>query len=849
VEVARQQAAAGAHVLDLSVDYVGRDGVQDMSRVTAALATASTLPVMVDSTSPAVIQAALEHLGGRCIVNSVNFEDGDKPGSRFDQVARLAREHGAAVVALTIDENGQARTAAKKVAVAKRLVNRLTQDYGFALADIIIDPLTFPVGTGQAETRGDAFETLQAVGLLRELYPSVHLMLGISNVSFGLAPAARVVLNSEFLDEATRRGLDVAIVRPGGIAPLDRFDTDAVNAALNLVLNRRWEGYDPLFALIDACEGAAGASAPAGPALAELPLPERLEQRVLQGARAGLDTDLDAALASGLTALGIVDRHLLKAMAQVGERFGSGRMQLPFVLQSAEVMKAAVAHLEPHLKTGAGQHKGTIVLATVAGDVHDIGKNLVDIVLSNNGYRVINLGIKQPIGQILAAAQEHQADAIGLSGLLVKSTQVMRQNLAEMQVQGVADRWPVLLGGAALTRRFVEETLAPEFSGQVYYARDAFEALAILGGGGGRGAGPAAKVPDAVHVTGSRPAAPMPDAARAAEDKPTAPTAASAEAQASAEPPDAAVSAQGAGETSPAATASVHKVQAPASVPANGGAGSEAPVSASSGADPTPSPSSVAEAPVPKPPFWDARLAHGIELEELLPFLDKRSLFEARWGLKAGTSGKTTAELAETDGEPRLQALLERIEAEGLARPRVAWGYFPAFRRGDAIVLYVPERHGIVAAQLSFPRQPEGRRRCLADYIRADTQDVLALQLVTLGPGLATAAQELFQTGRYRDYLELHGLAAELTEALAEGWHQRIRQELGLPAGQGRRFSLGYPACPDLEARRDIMRLLHGRALQVELTPTCMLVPEQSTDALVFHHPEATYFSVREAAA
>jgi 5-methyltetrahydrofolate--homocysteine methyltransferase len=774
VQVARDQAAAGAHVLDLSVDYVGRDGVADMARVAAALATASTLPVMIDSTSPAVVQAALEHLGGRCLVNSVNFEDGDKPGSRFDQVARLARQHGAAVVGLTIDENGQARTAEKKVSVAKRLIRRLVDDYDFALSDIVIDPLTFPIGTGQAEARGDAMETLRAVGMLREQYPDVHLMLGVSNVSFGLAPAARVVLNSEFLDEATRRGLDVAIVRPGGIAPLDRFDTEALNAALNLVLNRRWEGYDPLFALIEACSGPDGgpSAGAAVPSLAGLPLLERIEQRVIQGARAGLEGDLDAALADGVSDMELVDRHLLTAMAEVGERFGAGRMQLPFVLQSAEVMKAAVAHLEPQLKTGAGEPKGTIVLATVAGDVHDIGKNLVDIVLTNNGYRVVNLGIKQPIGQILAAAEQHGADAIGLSGLLVKSTQVMRQNLAEMEVQGVAARWPVLLGGAALTRSFVTDTLAPEFSGRVYYAKDAFEALTILSGGATAG-----------------------------------------------------------GVTQRPGRSASATLPAPAATPADG--------APSAGVE------TLAEAPVPTPPFWGARQAGAIELDEYLPYLDKRTLFEARWGLKAGTGERTVAQLAETEGEPHLRALLEQVRADGLAQSRVAWGYFPARRQGDAVVVFAPDGSGAEVARFSFPRQPGGRRRCLADYVRADRDDVLALQLVTMGPRFGAAAQDLFQAGRYRDYLELHGLSVELTEALAEAWHRRIRAELGLPEGQGRRYSLGYPACPDLAGRRDIMRLLDGAALGLELTETLLLEPEQSTDALVFHHPEATYFSVR----
>ncbi|MDR2348397.1 MAG: dihydropteroate synthase, partial [Bifidobacteriaceae bacterium] len=447
VQIGRDQAAAGAHILDLSVDYVGRDSAADMDALAGALATASTLPIMVDSTDPAVIRAALERLGGRCVVNSVNFEDPE----RYEAIAALALEHGAALVALTIDESGQARTADAKVAVARRLIEDLASR-GVALEDIIVDPLTFPVGTGQEETRRDALETIEALRRLRAEFPPLHLMLGVSNVSFGLAPAARVVLNSVFLAEAQQAGLDAAIVRPGGILPLDRLDPAAVGFARDLVFDRRREGYDPLLALLEATAGA-GAVAAAGPALDSLPVLERLAERLVTGNRVGLGQDLDQALAAGTGPLEIINEHLLPAMKRVGELFGAGRMQLPFVLQSAEVMKAAVAHLQPLMASQAVESRGTVVLATVAGDVHDIGKNLVDIVLSNNGYTVRNIGIKQSIGQILAAARDSRADAIGMSGLLVKSTQVMRQNLAEMTLQGVAGRWPVFLGGAALTRR------------------------------------------------------------------------------------------------------------------------------------------------------------------------------------------------------------------------------------------------------------------------------------------------------------------------------------------------------------------------------------------------------------
>ncbi|MDR2379149.1 MAG: dihydropteroate synthase, partial [Bifidobacteriaceae bacterium] len=575
VQLARDQSAAGAQVADLSVDYVGRDGPADMARLAGALATASTLPIMIDSTDPAVIRAALERLGGRSVINSVNFEDPE----RFEAVAGLAVEHGAAVVALTIDESGQARTADAKVALARRLIAELGRR-GVATADVIVDPLTFPIATGQDETRRDGLETLTAIGRLRAEFPEVHLILGVSNVSFGLAPAARVVVNSVFLDQAVKAGLDAAIIRPGGIWPLDRLDPTAVAIAEDLVFDRRRDGYDPLTALIAATAGES--AAPKRPALADLPVAERLRERLITGNRAGLAGDLAAALAEGFKPLEIVNDHLLPAMAEVGELFGQGRTQLPFVLQSAEVMKAAVAFLEPRMARDEIGSRGTVVLATVAGDVHDIGKNLVDIVLSNNGYTVCNLGVKQPIERMLAAAEATGADAIGMSGLLVKSTQVMRQNLAEMTTREVSGRWPVILGGAALTRRFVEDELAAEFPGRLRYAKDAFESLRILnqwlaqpdGPDGPDGsAGAVGQTAGSESRTRSGPATRSKPAARSG----------------------------------------------PPGDPPGGPPGER-----------------LRRAAIPVPPFWGARRAKGIPLADYLPYLDKRALFEARCGLKAG---------------------------------------------------------------------------------------------------------------------------------------------------------------------------------------------------------------------
>ncbi len=481
VEIARQQTRDGAHLLDLCVDYVGRDGVADMKELAGRLATAATLPLVLDSTEPEVIAAGLELLGGRAVVNSVNYEDGDGPQSRIARMMPLVKEHGAAVIALTIDERGQARTADWKASVATRLIEDLTGNWGMQTCDIIVDCLTFPVATGQEETRRDAIETIEAIREVKRRHPDVQTTLGVSNVSFGLNPAARAVLNSVFLDECVRAGLDSAIVHASRIMPIARIPDEQLQTALDLIYDRRHDGYDPLTRLLELFEGVDAAAVKASRAaeLLGLPLWERLKRRIIDGERVGLEADLDEAL-TRRPALEIVNDVLLDGMKTVGERFASGQMQLPFVLQSAEVMKASVGYLEPHMERTDEAGKGTIVLATVRGDVHDIGKNLVDIILSNNGYDVVNIGIKQPISAIVTAAEEHDADVIGMSGLLVKSTVVMRDNLTELNSRGQAGRWPVLLGGAALTRSYVEQDLAALFDGEVRYARDAFEGLRLM---------------------------------------------------------------------------------------------------------------------------------------------------------------------------------------------------------------------------------------------------------------------------------------------------------------------------------------------------------------------------------
>ncbi|MFF8999525.1 methionine synthase [Streptomyces achromogenes] len=794
VEMAREQIREGAHMLDLCVDYVGRDGVADMEELAGRFATASTLPIVLDSTEVDVIRAGLEKLGGRAVINSVNYEDGDGPDSRFTQVTRLAREHGAALIALTIDEEGQARTPEKKVEIAERLIADLTGNWGIREEDILIDTLTFTICTGQEESRKDGIATIEAIRELKRRHPAVQTTLGLSNISFGLNPAARILLNSVFLDECVKAGLDSAIVHASKILPIARFSEEEVTTALDLIYDRRSEGYDPLQKLMQLFEGATAKSLKAGKAeeLAALPLEERLKRRIIDGERNGLEADLDAALADR-PALDIVNDTLLDGMKVVGELFGSGQMQLPFVLQSAEVMKAAVAYLEPHMEKSDSEGKGTIVLATVRGDVHDIGKNLVDIILSNNGYNVVNLGIKQPVSAILEAAEEHRADVIGMSGLLVKSTVIMKENLEELNQRGLATRFPVILGGAALTRAYVEQDLHEVYEGEVRYARDAFEGLHLMDAliGVKRGV-PGAKLPELrqrrVRAT----------ATVQAEEKPE----------------------QGAVRSDVAT-----------------------------------------DNPVPAPPFWDTRIVKGIQLKEYASWLDEGALFKGQWGLKQARTGEgpTYEELVESEGQPRLRGLLDRLQTDNLLEAAVVYGYFPCVSKDDDLIIL--DEHGNERTRFTFPRQRRGRRLCLADFFRPQESgetDVVGFQVVTVGSRIGEETAKLFEANAYRDYLELHGLSVQLAEALAEYWHARVRAELGFggedPADmqdmfalkyRGARFSLGYGACPDLEDRAKIADLLQPERIGVHLSEEFQLHPEQSTDAIVIHHPEAKYFNAR----
>ncbi|WP_164204708.1 methionine synthase [[Micrococcus luteus] ATCC 49442] len=824
VDIAREQVRVGAHLLDVCIDYVGRDGVADIKEVVSRFASASTLPLVIDSTEPPVLRAGLELIGGRPVVNSVNYEDGDGPDSRFARIMPLVKEHGTAVIALTIDEQGQARTTEGKVAIASRLVDALVGEWGMRVEDIIVDALTFPIATGQEETRRDGIETIEAIRQITAKYPGINTTLGVSNVSFGLNPAARMALNSVFLHEAVQAGLTSGIIDAAKIVPLASLPEEQRKVALDLVYDRREydaDGnvtYDPLNIMLDMFAGVDTAALKDQRAaeLAALPTGERLQRRIIDGEGKGLEEDLDLARSEGMTPLGIINDQLLEGMKVVGERFGAGEMQLPFVLQSAEVMKNAVALLEPHMEKSDASGKGTMVIATVRGDVHDIGKNLVDIILTNNGYKVINIGIKQGIAEIMAAAEEHNADVIGMSGLLVKSTVVMKENLAELQSRGLAKKWPIVLGGAALTRAYVEQDLAEQFEGTVRYAKDAFEGLALM--------------------------EPLVQVARGADP---------------------------AAVGLPPLKKRIHKggpkftVTEPEAMPGRSDV--------------------AADNHVPSPPFWGTRIVRGVSLHDYSTFLDERATFMGQWGLKPGRGddGASYEELVEREGRPRLRYWLDRILGESMLDASVAYGYFPVVSEGEQVVVlhHGEDRDGVLGTpgllapdggsggpigtdrlRFNFPRQRRDRHLCLADFVRSRESgqiDVLPVQLVTAGSKIEEVTSELFAGNHYRDYYELNGLVMQLTEALAEFWHARIRSELGFASEEpkdkaglfkldyrGARFSLGYPACPDMEDRRKVTELLKPERMGVVLSDELMLHPEQSTDAFVFHHPEAKYFKV-----
>jgi 5-methyltetrahydrofolate--homocysteine methyltransferase len=795
VEIGRAQVKEGSHALDLCTAFVGRDEVADMSAVVRRMRGAVNAPLVIDSTEYPVLEAALELYGGKPIINSINFEDGEAAAA---QRLALARRFGAAVIALTIDEAGMAKEAARKFAIARRLHDFACGRYGLPPADLLLDPLTFTICTGNEEDRRLGIETLEAIEQIAAALPECQIILGLSNISFGLAPAARHVLNSVFLDHALRRGLTGAIVHFSRIVPLHRIPPEEVRIAEDLIFDRRRPGYDPLTAFISLFQD----RTPAESARQERPetLEERLARRIVDGDRQGLEADLDRAL-ERYSPLDIINTILLEGMKTVGELFGSGKMQLPFVLQSAETMKAAVGYLEPKMERVAGQEKGTIVLATVRGDVHDIGKNLVDIILTNNGYRVVNLGIKQPLSAILAAAAAHRADAIGMSGLLVKSTAVMRENLEEMSRQGL--QIPVLLGGAALTRRYVEEDCVKAYAaGRVAYARDAFDGLALMDKiVSGRFDAYLAEIREK-------------NAARPAGNRRRLGHAAAAQ------------------TVRPVDHDEIRLRRAEL----------------------------TRGLPVPVPPFWGARIIARVPPQAILPYLNERMLYQFHWGYrKDGRSLEAYMEWARAELRPILKRIFDAAVAEGILVPQAAYGYWKCAAEGNDVILF-DETGRRELARFSFPRQNREGGLCIADFFRDiddPERDVIALQVVTIGSRASEAAREWFAANRYQDYLYLHGLSVEMAEALAEYVHKRIRGELGFAAEEARdpeamlaqgyrgsRYSFGYPACPNLADQRQLLALVKAAEIGVSLSEEDQLEPEQSTSAIVVHHPQAKYFSV-----
>jgi 5-methyltetrahydrofolate--homocysteine methyltransferase len=814
VSLAKEQEREGAHILDVNVDFVGRDGERDMHELAFRLATNIKIPLMLDSTEWQKMEAGLEHAGGKCILNSTNYEDGEP---RFAKVLELAKQFGAGVVIGTIDEQGMARTAEGKLEIARRAYQQATEKYGIPAHDIFFDPLALPISTGIEEDRRNAAETIRALRLIKAELPGCFTILGVSNISFGLSPASRVVLNSVFLHDAVEAGLDAAIVNASKIVPLNRIPERQSEVARQLIYDeRRFEGdictYDPLAEFTKMFEGVTSRSAKKD--TSDLPVEERLKRHIIDGEKIGLEDNLRLALGK-YSPLDVINTILLDGMKVVGDLFGSGQMQLPFVLQSAEAMKAAVRFLEPLMeKKGGATEKGTMVLATVKGDVHDIGKNLVDIILTNNGYKVVNLGIKQPIDNILRASEENRADAIGMSGLLVKSTLIMKENLEIMNERGISV--PVVLGGAALTRRYVEDDLCATYNGTLFYAKDAFDGLHTMD-----------------RLTGST----------------QSDEAASAKATASAS-----------GNGSQPSDETEDLVGEDAKLGLRKGARPRAVVHIIGDTTHTTRSDVRADAPIPRAPFYGSRVVEEIPLDDVFAYINETALFKGQWQFKAGKrSAEEYRAFTASHVRPVYDELKERATREKLLTPRVVYGYFPCQSSGNDLIIYHDDEK-TERLRFTFPRQPAGKRLCLADYFASRESgrvDVAAFHLVTMGRRASLYSQELFKADNYSDYLFFHGLSVEAAEALAELWHKRIREELGIAdrdakdinklfhqGYQGSRFSFGYPACPNLEDQAKLFELLDPSRIDVELTEEFQLDPEQSTSAIIVHHEEAKYFSI-----
>jgi 5-methyltetrahydrofolate--homocysteine methyltransferase len=813
--MATAQVKEGAHVLDVCVDYVGRDGTGDMDEIASRFATQANAPLVLDSTEPDVIEAGLQWIGGRAILNSANLEDGEAPGSRLDRIFSLAREYGAAVICLCIDEEGQARDVEWKVRVAKRIADLAVNRYGLANEDLIFDALTFPLSTGDDDLRRDAIETMEAIARIKQEIPGCFTTLGLSNVSFGLSPASRHVLNSVFLAECAKVGLDSAIVHASKILPLNRIPDEQRDVAMDLIYDRRGtagvlsdgdESYDPLTRFLDVFADVS-VQKDEREDRSGWPVTQRLHHRIIDGDREGLTEDLDLAMAEGVAPLAIINEHLLGGMKVVGELFGAGEMQLPFVLQSAETMKAAVAYLEPHMERVEGDEdssKGRIVLATVKGDVHDIGKNLVDIILTNNGYEVHNIGIKISIGEMIEKALEVDAHAIGMSGLLVKSTLIMRENLQELNERGLAEI-PVLLGGAALTRSYVERDLREVYAGRLFYGKDAFEGLHVMDR-----LGEIRRDPDVDDADWGR-----------------VPSTSTVRARA------------GIAERDPDAEVDL----------------------------PDRSPEVETDNPLVEPPFLGSRIVKGLSLDDIAAYLNETALFRNQWGFRP--EGDETDEQFKERLRPELRDQLAKARADDLLIPQVVYGYWPANGDGNDVVVWEDPSRTTELARFHYPRSTKAPHLCIADFFRplhpdgddgTGEVDTVAFMIVTMGERVSERTAELFAADRYQEYLMVHGLGVEMAEALAELWHRRIREELGFAdqdgpslAGlfrqqyRGGRYSWGYPACPDLEDNETVAKLLGAERLGIEVNEDTgfQFQPEQTTSAIICHHPKAKYFVAR----
>ena len=790
IAIGREQIKEGAHILDVCVDYTGADGVRDMNEVMSRLATQSSVPIMVDTTETKVARQALTWLGGKAMLNSVNLEEGDGPGTRLDGFLTLAAEFGAAVVATCIDEEGQARTAEWKLRAATNITKLAVERYGLSPTDIFIDPLALPLSTGMEESRRDGIETIEGIRRIKAELPGVRTILGLSNISFGLNPAARQVLNSVYLHECAEAGLDAAIVHASKILPLARISDEARNVCLDLIYDRRRDDYDPLQELLRLFEGVTTSSNNASN-LDELPLEDRLRRRIIDGVRGGMEDDLNAAMDRGIAPLAIVNDILLEGMKVVGELFATGEMQLPFVLQSAETMKMAVAHLEPFMEKSDQGGRGRIVLATVKGDVHDIGKNLVDIILTNNGYEVVNLGIKVGINEMIQAVKEHNADALGMSGLLVKSTLIMRENLELLNEQGLS-HVPVLLGGAALTRTYVERDLRQVYQGRVFYGKDAFEGLRVLDRLG------------ELRKTGED----DPEFGRTISEKQV-----------------------------------FRKLRGEERIAPEG--------------LPLRSPVVETDNPVFTPPFLGSRVAKGMSIDEISEYLNLTALFRNQWGYRPEEGEDDNA--FKTRVSAILREQLAKAKEADILVPQVVYGHFPAASDGDDLIIFTDDTRTEERTRFHFPRQHKDDFLCIADFFRdvnSPDKDYASFMLVTMGSKVSEHTKALYDANHYSDYVLLHGLGVEMAEALAELWHRRIREELGIADEdgptlfglfrqqyRGGRYSWGYPACPDLTDNAKVAELLEASRIGVEVSEGFQLHPEQTTDAIICHHPKAKYFT------